>query len=494
MIRLLLTLLIISLPVLANEKYFEYDQIKTPVGLDSQVGGLVFTPSGKLAACFHRGEVMVYDFKTKAWTKFAEGLHEPLGIVAVSDREFVVMQRPELTVLKDTDGNGEADSYRTLNDDFGMSGNYHEFCFGPTVDKEGNYWVGLNVASNGASVRKEIRGEFSSIGIPREDFYTAWGKSKKAAGRMYARVPYRGWIVKITPEGKMIPWSCGVRSPNGLGFDAEGNLFVSDNQGDWLGTSKLHHVKKDRFHGHPASLIWREGWKRDPLKVPVDELDKMRKRASILFPQGIMANSPTQPLLIDHDKFGPYKGQMLVGDMNFKRILRFMPDKVNGEIQGAIIPFIDGDPMEIGNNRLAWAPDGSLIIGRTKLSWAGSRGIVQVKKKDVPSFDVQNVKLTKDGFDITFTEAPAEKLDDKNLKLISYTYKYHEAYGSPQMEKKDEKIEAVNVSADGKTLSIKLSNLREGFVYDFDFKGFKSKSGLELMNDRMCYTLNETIK
>lgn len=494
MIRLLLTLLFISLPVWANEKYFEYDQIKTPVELDSQVGGLACTPSGKLAACFHRGEVMVYDFKTKVWTKFAEGLHEPLGIVALSDNEFVVMQRPELTVLKDTDGDGEADFYKTLNDDFGMSGNYHEFSFGPAVDKEGNYWVGLNVASNGASIRKEIRGEFSSIGIPREDFYKSWGKYKKTAGRMYARVPYRGWIVKITPEGKMIPWSCGVRSPNGLGFDDEGNLFVSDNQGDWLGTSKLHHVKKDRFHGHPASLIWREGWKRDPLKVPVDELDKMRKRASILFPQGIMANSPTQPLLIDHDKFGPYKGQMLVGDMNFKRILRFMPDKVNGEIQGAIIPFIDGDPMEIGNNRLAWAPDGSLIIGRTKLSWAGSRGIVQVKKKDIPVFDVQNVKLTKEGFDITFTEVPAEKLNDKNLKLISYTYKYHEAYGSPQLEKKEEKIEVVKVSSDGKTLSIKLKNLREGFVYDFEFKSYKSKNGLELMNDRMCYTLNETIK
>lgn len=491
--RFLLALLLLAFSANANEKYFDYEQIKTPVGLDSQVGGLAFTPSGNLVVCFHRGEVMVYNLKTKAWKKFAEGLHEPLGIVALSDTKFVVMQRPELTVLEDTNGNGEADLYKNLNDDFGMTGNYHEFSFGPAMDKEGNFWVGLNVASNGASIRSEIRGEFHKIGLPRDDFYKSWKQNKGPAGRMYSRVPYRGWIIKITKEGKLIPWSCGVRSPNGLGFDADGNLYVSDNQGDWLGTSKLHHVKKDRFHGHPASLVWREGWTEDPLKISVDKLDKLRSRASILFPQGVMANSPTQPLLIDHDKFGPYKGQMLVGDMNFKRILRFMPDKVNGEVQGAIIPFIDGSPMKIGNNRLAWAPDGSLFIGRTKLSWAGDRGIIRVKKKG-PSFDVQNVKLTKKGFAITFTEATAAKLSEDNLKVTSYTYKYHKSYGSPQLEKKTDKFKTASVSEDGKTINVEVDSLREGFVYQFDFANFKSKSGNSLMNNKMCYTLNQTKK
>lgn len=491
--KLLSILLIFTASALANEKYFDYEQIKTPVGLDSQVGGMDVTPSGKLAVCFHRGEVMVYDVKTKVWTKFAEGLHEPLGIVALSDTEFVVMQRPELTVLKDTDGNGEADLYKTLNDDFGMTGNYHEFSFGPAMDKDGNFFVGLNVASNGASIRKEVRGEFSKIGIPREDFYKSWKTYKNAAGRMYSRVPYRGWIVKITKDGKLIPWSSGVRSPNGLGFDADGNLYVSDNQGDWLGTSKLHHVKKDRFHGHPASLVWREGWTRDPLEVPVEELDKLRKKASILFPQGLMANSPTQPLLIDHDKFGPYKGQMLVGDMNFKRILRFMPDKVNGEIQGAIIPFIEEGKMKIGNNRLAWGKDGSLFIGRTKLSWAGDRGIIRVTKKG-DAFDVQNVKLTKTGFQFTFTEKPAEKFNKDNFKVTSYSYAYHKNYGSSQRNKREDKVKNVSVSSDGKTISVELDQLREGYVYQFDFDKFKSASGEELMNGTVCYTLNQTIK
>ena len=92
-----------------------------------------------------------------------------------------------------------------------------------------------------------------------------------------------------------------------------------------------------RFHGHPASLPWRKDWgDRKPIDVPVDELEKLTTRAAALFPQGILANSPTQPLLIDHDKSGSYKNQMLIGDMNFKRVLRFMKDTVNGTVQGAL--------------------------------------------------------------------------------------------------------------------------------------------------------------
>ena len=45
------------------------------------------------------------------------------------------MQRPELTRVKDTDGDGTADEYETVFDGFGMSGNYHEFAFGPAILK-----------------------------------------------------------------------------------------------------------------------------------------------------------------------------------------------------------------------------------------------------------------------------------------------------------------------------------------------------------------------
>ena len=58
---------------------------------------------------------------------FAEGLHTPLGVLPLSNREVLVMQMPELTLLVDRDGDGRADLYKTVSDDFGLSGNYAEF-------------------------------------------------------------------------------------------------------------------------------------------------------------------------------------------------------------------------------------------------------------------------------------------------------------------------------------------------------------------------------
>ena len=487
--KLLLIIYLCSFSVFGG---FKFEDIKIPSGVDPQVGGLCTLPNGDIAACFHRGELMIYNPESKTWRMFARGLHEPLGIVALSNTEFAVMQRPELTLVKDSDGDGKADTYKTIFDGFGMSGNYHEFSFGPTVDKEGNYYIALNVASGLASMRKEIRGEFTDVGASREQFYAKdWQKQKKDVGRMFSKVPYRGWVLKISPDGKMTPLSSGLRSPNGLGFDADGDLFVPDNQGDWLGTSKIHHIQKGHFHGHPASLVWKKDWDgRDPLKVPVKELNNMRTPASVLVPQGIMGNSPTQPLLIDHEKFGPYKGQMLIGEMNFQRVLRFMKDKVNGVVQGAVIPHIDGDPMRIGNNRLTWGKDGSLYVGRTKLSWPGDNGIQRVVWDGKLEFDIQNLKLTKKGFNIQFTKK-LKKLKAEDLKISSYHYLYQRAYGSPQIDEKEIKITKITIAKDGLSVDINLDSLESGKVYDFAMDGIKSESGDLLKAKRMCYTLNQ---
>ena len=184
--------------------------------------------------------------------------------------------------------------------------------FGPARDGEGYLYVALGTASNGAGVRPEIRGAWSDLGVERERMLSGkgWGKVKVAAGRMYSRVPWRGWVMRLSPDGKEVtPFASGVRTPDGIGFDAEGRLLVADNQGDWLGTSKIHHVREGGFYGHPASLVWREGWDRAALDVPVEELEELRTPAMALLPQGEIANSPTQPVPVPAGVFGPLPGR-----------------------------------------------------------------------------------------------------------------------------------------------------------------------------------------
>jgi len=492
--RVLLILILSCITAVAS---YKIENIALPPGVDPQVGGMAFMPDGRLAVCFHHGEVYTYETGSKKWQLFAEGLHEPLGLLAVSNTELLVMQRPELTRLIDSNNDGKADFYKTAFDGFGMSGNYHEFAFGPVKDGQGNIYIALNVASNGASIRKEIRGEFNGIGLPREEFYKGnWKKIKAKAGRMYARVPYRGWVLKIDKTGKVEPFACGVRSPNGLGFDAEGRLFVTDNQGDWLGTSKLYHVEKGRFYGHPASLIWKPNWKRDPLKIPVEELDAMRTKAAGLFPQGILANSPTQPLLdTSGGKFGPFSNQMFVGDMNFPRIMRFLPDVVEGEVQGTILPFITGKKLKRGCNRLAFAPDGSLWVGHTHLSWAGSEGLQRIVWSGETPFDVKNVTLKKEGFQIDFTkELSAESLKlFKKIQLKSYFYRYHQAYGSKRYDETVHTVDTI-LSNGGKRLLLKTKDFKKGYVYQFGLGKLTAKDGTTLRNELLCYFLKKVMQ
>ncbi|GAA4307420.1 PQQ-dependent sugar dehydrogenase [Compostibacter hankyongensis] len=477
----------------AGEAY-RVETVKMPQGLTAQTGGVDFMPDGRLVACFMRGEVMTYDLHTQAWKRFAEGLLLPLGILAVNDSAVLVMQLSGLTRIKDTDGDGQADLYENAASDFGMSGNYHEFAYGPVRDKSGNLFIALNTASSGDGIRSIVRGKINRRGRDGADGHA----------EMFSVVPYRGWVMELTPDGKLHPFASGFRSPNGLGFDPDGNLLVTDNQSDWVPTSALYHVREGRFYGHPASLVWRKGWEdRDPFNAPVEELNRIRTVAAVQFPQGIMANSPSQPLAdVTKGKFGPFAGQLFVGEMNRDRIVRVMLEKVGGELQGACIPFIDGHGLRVGNNRLAFAPDGSLWVGQIGFGgWVGKSGIQKIVFTGKMPMDVYTMHLTRTGFELTFTQPvdPASAGDTANYKMRRYRYEYRKKDISegidvaPQVDVRDIPVTAVTLSGDHRKVSLTLGKLDPGYIYELKLGPISNPSGVPLANRLVCYTLNKLI-
>lgn len=460
---------------------YRLDRITTPEGQVPETGGLDFLPDGRLAAVFHHGEVMLYDPRTRGWSVFATGLHDPLGVVAVSDRELIVAQRPEITRLRDTDGDGRADAFETVTDRFGMSGNYSEFTHGPIMDAAGNLYFSLNTASNNGPVRPIIRGAYSPQG---------------RIGRMFSAVPYRGWVMKITPEGETIPWASGFRSPNGLTLDREGNLFVTDNQGDWLGTGKLFHVRPGGFHGHPPSLAWDPEIRAMPLTIPTAVLERMKVPAAIQFPYGILSNSPSQPL-IDYTggRFGPFEGQMLVAEMNHGVVMRVALEEVNHQLQGAVFPFIRGEELRLGGNRLAFAPDGSLWVGHTDHGWLGDKGITRIQWTGEMPLDILSMKLTRDGFDLLFTR-PVDRATagaGGAYRFKRYYYRDSIDYGSPRHDESPVAVTGVTVSADGRRVSLKLAELRAGYIHQLDVDGVRAEDGTPLVNGIGYYTVNQLL-
>ncbi|HCN78804.1 MAG TPA: hypothetical protein DIT13_16610 [Verrucomicrobiales bacterium] len=70
-----------------------------------------------------------------------------------------MLQRPELTRLRDTDGDGVADHYETLNDDWQVTDNWHEFTFGLRRDAAGDFILATGLP--------DVAGEISTR-FPRE--------------------------------------------------------------------------------------------------------------------------------------------------------------------------------------------------------------------------------------------------------------------------------------------------------------------------------------
>lgn len=467
------------------DRAFEITQVATPAGIDDQVGALAFLEDGRLAAAFHRGEVFIRE-ADGGWRQFAEGLHEPLGLLPDGQGALLVMQRPELTRLEDSDGDGKADRYRTVFDGFGLTGNYHEFAFGPARGPDGALYIALNLASSGAGVAKEIRGPWSDIGKASRAQLTAG--MTKGAGRMYARVPYRGCVLRIADggRGKSEVFASGFRSPNGIGFDAQGRLLVNDNQGDWRGSSPLQVVTKGSFNGHPASLVWSPGWdKGDPSNLAVAELDQLRHPPGGIFIQGDLSNSPTQPAVFSA-AWGALAGQVVFGEMNAARLVRFVGEDIKGVHQGALIPFLDTKTLRNGNHRLAFAPDGALHVGKTHLSWAGNNGIVRIPApKSLPPL-IEAVRLTTTGFEVRFT-TPIDK-EGFQPTLRSFRYHYHSAYGSPKIDEAALEVAGQVFSPDRRGVTITLREpIREGFVHEIKLAGTKSADGRDLLGPVAYY-------
>jgi hypothetical protein len=444
-------------PPAGEGRYYRIETITVPDEIVLEVGGLGFQPDGSLMICTRRGEV--WNWKEGRWRLFAFGLQEPLGLLCEENGKIVVMQRSELTRIMDTTGDGRADLFETINADCGVSASQHAYIFGPVRDREGNFW-----------------GAISALGAtPGSDYF--------------------GWSFKVTPEGEFIPWSSGLRSPNGLVMTPEGDLFIADNQGEYVATSPLHHISKGAFHGHPLGLRWDPTFSGDPYQASIEQLQSRAKPAAVLFPYGSMGQSLAEPVIdLTGGKFGPFAGQMFIADQTKANIMRVVLEKVNGEFQGACFPFRNG--FQSGNNRLAFAPDGSLYAGQTDRGWGsiGGRGygLERLVWTGRLPFEIHSMNLTPRGFKLVFTKPldPDGAQNPAHYSLQNYYYAYQPRYGSPQTGHTPVSITKVELDADEKTVWIEVDELVTGRIYELNLGAIQAADGSELVHSSGYYTLN----
>jgi uncharacterized cupredoxin-like copper-binding protein/glucose/arabinose dehydrogenase len=463
-----------------ENQIFPIVTLPIPKEIALEVGGMTFLPNDELAVATRRGEVWII---TNPYMKggqqpkyrlFAHGMHEVLGLNYIKG-DLYLTQRAELTRLRDLDGDGEADEYRTMYS-WPLSGNYHEYAYGPMLDKDGNMVVTLNLG------------------------WIGFGESLSK---------WHGWMLKFGPDFTMKPFATGFRSPAAFEMNSNGDIFYAENQGDWVGSGNITHVEEGDFVGNPAGLIWADQ-PGSPVKLrkkdipdtgePKYEVAKRvpgLKSPSVWIPHSIMGNSTSGILnYSDHGNMGPFKGQLFVGDQSQSKISRVYLEKIKGVYQGVVFPFREG--FSSGILRMNWGSDGSMLVGMTSRGWSSTGkeeyGLQRLTWSGVMPFEVQTVKAQPDGFELEFTMPVDEKTarNAGSYELSTFTYKYHHIYGSPVINQSARNIKAIVVSPDHKRVRIVLDSLKEGYIHEIRTAGLRSETGnVALLHNYGYYTLNK---
>ncbi len=468
-----------SVRVASESDYYRMSTIPIPEGVVLEVGGLETLPDGRLGVATRRGEVWIVENPAGVnggrphFTRFAQGLHEALGL-SYRDGALYTTQRSELTRLRDVDGDGRADRFETVYS-WPLSGNYHEYSFGPVFSPAGDMMVTLNLAWVGYG-----------------DSFVRW----------------RGWMLQIAKDGTMTPIAAGFRSPSSFGYNMDGDLFYSENQGDWVGSGGITHVEKGDFMGNPTGLKWstEPGSPVTLTKADIPDTGEPKfevakrvpglKTPAVWFPHAIMGIS-TSAILVDSTRgaFGPFAGQLFVGDQGHSKIMRVFLEKVNGVYQGAVFPFREG--FASGVFRQVWGTDGSMYVGQTSRGWSATGkapyGLQRLLWTGKTPFEAHRIEARPDGFEITFTMPVDRRIaaDPASYAVSGFIYKYHHNYGSPVINQVSHAIRAVVVSADGRSARLAVDSLRQGYIHEIKMTGVRSESGASLLHDAAYYTLNQ---
>jgi glucose/arabinose dehydrogenase len=469
-------------PAADESRYYSVDFVPTPPGA-VEVGGMDFLPDGRLVVSTRHGQVWIVenalakDPKDAKLKLFAEGLYEGLGLKVV-DGQIYVVQRTELSRLRDTDGDGRCDTVDTIcggKDGWGVSGNYHEFAYGLPRDAAGNWYVSLNVSF----------------------FDPKWWHGKSPA-------KYRGWIVQIAPNGELTPFASGFRSPNGMCITPDGDLFCTDNQGDWMPSCPLFHVKKGEWYGHPASLEWTDDYRKFDRKASDTEPPegRSRKQPAIWIPYGTVRSAGNPLVDTTGGKFGPFGGQMFVAELTNACVMRADLEKVGGEWQGAILQFRRNTGSA---NRVCFAPDGTMFVGLTNRGWGGAPpadGIARVRWTGRAPMEMQTVRLLKDeagsGFDVGFTLPIAASCTPSaaDVSIVQYDYNSWWDYGSPEMHVTPVEVTSAAIGPDRRHLRVHAPKLAAGMCARIVLRGVvgAGDQGDEpLLHPQADYTVNRLI-
>jgi hypothetical protein len=431
-----------------------------PADFQPDVSGMDFLPDGRLAVCTWGGDRNALTTPSKngrlhllsgvtgatpspTVQTVATGLQEPLGLKVV-DGEIYMSERQALVR-------------------FSAAGQrLSKVADAPGGDLRSEWFYGL-----------EYRDGF---------FYGSFALNFANGGSIVDPQPNanRGTVAKIDKATGAIEYLAGgFRTHNGIALNPEGEIFVADNQGQWMPANTFTHVVKGRQYGvQPVANPFRAA----PVSPPTAWLN-----------QGEVAFSPAQPIYIPE---GPYKGQFFLTDVNFGGLQRIFLDKVKGEYNGVAFEHTQG--LEAGTHRVVWGPDGALYVGGigTGSDWyqAGKLkyGLQKLIPNDKAVFEMIAVRSRKGGMEIEFGKPVGASAEAAaNYEVRRWTFKPQIGYGQGnKLENTVLTVKSVRVHEDRRRVFLEIDDLRANFLTYINLRNVRSADDEAAWTNKAWYSMH----
>ena len=475
-----------GLPIETVHPMFKVEPLR-PEGFQPKIGGMAFLSDGRLVVSdfepmnngvlrtetngtlFILSNVVGGTPETVQYEKLPGGYHDPCGIVEF-EGDIYISHRPGIDRLRDLDKDGTFETHEEWARPW-IGDNYHHFSFGL---RERDGWIYGTLSTS----------------IYFGNTITADGVEGDTTGLNGPNPPNRGTLYRINARTREIEWIAGgFRTPNGVEVAADGQAFVTDNQGAWMPASKLNAPRQGRFYGHyngrnkcrafpegaPASL-----YSEHPPSPP-----------AVWLPQNEIANSPTNPLVI---RSGRYAGQLWLAELTLGGLNRISLEEVAGELQGCA--YRVGNGLEGGVQRLIEGPDGCLYAGSIgsggNWNWRDTRfGLQRLRPTDAKVFEIGLVTAEPDGFTIHFTDRidDAWLRDPSHFALRQWRYEATAQYGGPKIDEEDVPVLEAIPGTQGDSVRLVAPSIKPGRVV-YLHTAPRSLAGQQVWSAEAWYTMN----
>jgi hypothetical protein len=106
--------------------------------------------------------------------------------------------------------------------------------------------------------------------------------------------------------------------------------------------------------------------------------------------------------------------------------------------------------------------------------------------------EILEMRALSDGFELVFTQ-PMDRRTASNpqsYRMSSYTYQYHSAYGSDEIDTKELSVQAAQLSDDLLSVRLTVDGLRPLYVHELSVGAVRTVTGQPLLHSEAYYTLN----